>query len=161
MQQRLLPRGQLHHEQVTLGVHQARAFENLGSPLGVADHKPKNGAVGRVDDRDRHDADVGVLEAAQDVDHRPDAVGQEHVELAHARPVAAACGGVIGAGILSETHACPPVLITDYTKTIYARSTGLRVRSFATSVDARPGPGHHAAADIVSAPRCGNLHLFT
>src|SRR5439155_2693954 len=77
-------------------------------PLRVAQHQAEDGDVGGVDDRHRQDANVGPLKAAEDVDQRPDAVGEEDVELAHARPVPAAGRGEIGSGAFSNAHPDPP-----------------------------------------------------
>src|SRR5262249_38894018 len=146
LQQRLLAVGQLHDEQVALGVHQPGPLQDLDGPLGVAEHEAEDGTVGRVDDGQRHDPDVRGFEAAEDVDERPDAVGQEQVDLADARPTPPGGGGEVRPGAFPAAHADALAWIRDYTTGVCAGSTALAGRP----VDARRGGGHDAAADIVS-----------
>src|SRR5207237_10481491 len=49
-----------------------------------------NGAVGRIDDRQRHDAVVAAFKVADDGQQAADAIGNEDVELAHTRPITTA-----------------------------------------------------------------------
>src|SRR5262249_36954315 len=86
--------------QVALGDRQAGLLEDFQGPLGVAEHQADDGAVGRVDDGDRDDVDVGRLEAADDVGQGADAGGGEDGETAHARPSAPPGGGEVDAAAL-------------------------------------------------------------
>src|SRR5205085_8521723 len=54
----------------------------------------------------RHDADIGGLEPADHVQQRAEAIFEEHVELAHARPIAAAGRAVADACafVAAEAH---------------------------------------------------------
>src|SRR5262249_51121688 len=88
-------------------VRQSRLGERFGSALGIAHHQADDGAVGRIDHRQRDNPVVTGLEAADNAKQSPDAIGHEHIELAHSRPVPAACGreADVGAGVLILTVA--------------------------------------------------------
>src|SRR5689334_2545672 len=66
--------------------------------------KADESALRRIGDRQRDDPHLAPFETPHDLEQLPDAVLEEHGELADGGVMPAACGGVVGPRSFSDTH---------------------------------------------------------
>src|SRR6185437_4231049 len=104
LQQWLRAFAEFHADQVAFDHRQAGALENLAALLGMAEQEPHEGALRRIDDRQRHDADLAALESPHDFQELSYPVLQEHGELPNRGVVATARGRDRGTRAFSKIH---------------------------------------------------------
>src|SRR5439155_23810005 len=99
-------------------------MENLQRSFRLRQHQANDGAVSRIDDIQRHDADIGRIELAKNLEKAADAVFRKDVELAHARPIASSGRRIADCrSFIAVTHVWDSLLANmQYTKICQRRS---------------------------------------
>src|SRR5437762_9674600 len=105
-------------------------MENLQRSFRLRQHQANDGAVSRIDNIQRHDADIGRIELAKNLEKAANAVFRENVELAHAGPIAgSSCRIANGRSFIAVTHVWDSLLANmQYTK-IYRRRSNDKLNS--------------------------------